>query len=113
MPPGQRGMALAAYARSVPRSARWAAAVRAMNVTRVPSESRFMSLRINRPIPPFNPRFEPALHVHHVAEARDAEQFGGERAVGGRRSVYEHGLVLVRQKLRQLALDGVQRRVER
>src|SRR5215467_15686018 len=67
--PGQRGMALSAYARSVAMSARCAKAEKGRRVKRRQSERRFMSLRINRPIPPFNPSFDAPGHVHDVAEA--------------------------------------------
>src|SRR5437764_7979863 len=114
--PGQRGMAFSAYARSAAMSARCAKAEKgrkARRARRRPSEKRFMSLRINRPVSPFNPAFDSPLHVHDVAEAGHGEQLRGHRAVGGGLAVDEHGLVLVRQQLRQLALDGVERRVER
>src|SRR5205085_8939194 len=81
--PGQRGMAFSAYARSVARSARCAKAEKGRRARRTPSERRFMSLRINRPIPVFNPAFDPPLDVHDVAEAGDGEEFRRQRAVRG------------------------------
>src|SRR6185503_7379135 len=74
--------------------------------------SRFMSLRINGPIPLFNPAFESAVDVHHVAEAGHGEELRGQRAVRGVLAVYEHGHLLVGKELGQLPLDGIERGAE-
>ena len=60
-----------------------------------------------------NPSFESAGDVHHIPEARDHQEFCGNLAIGGRSAIHEHGLVLIGQKLRKLAFDALERRVER
>src|SRR5204862_6654559 len=70
---------------------------------------RFISLRINSPISPFNPGLNSAGDVDDVAEAGELKQLRRQRAVGIAVAIHEHGLVLIRQELRQLPLGRLER----
>jgi hypothetical protein len=60
-----------------------------------------------------NPLLEPAVHMHDVAEAGDAQQARAELTVRRRLAVHEDGLVLVRQELGELLLDRLERGADR
>src|SRR5438067_5692310 len=111
---GQRTSALVTYARMAAMSmggAAWAESGSA--AASAAKTSGFMSLRINGPIPLFNPSFQAAVDVYDVAEAGHGEQLRRQRAVGGVVAVHEHGHVLVGKELGQLAFDRIERRAER
>src|SRR3954451_21036817 len=65
----------------------------------------FKSLRVNSAVAAFNPFFDAAVHVHDVAEAGHAQQCPADHTFRAGLAVNEHGLVLIRQQLRQPQLD--------
>src|SRR2546428_5166896 len=69
-------------------------------------------LRIHRAITFVHPPFDSAGDVHDVAESCDGEQLGRHFAVGGCLAVDQHGLILIRQQLRELPLNRLERRVD-
>src|ERR1051325_4724377 len=113
-PSGQRERLLAAYDFS---GANWSsicacAPAQTRSVAKRRRE-RFISLRINSPISPFNPSLESAGDVDDVAEAGQLQELGRQRAVRVAVAVHDHGVVLIRQELRQLPLDRIERRAQR
>src|SRR5436309_9844262 len=73
----------------------------------------FMLARVNSAIAAFNPAADAAFDVHDVSESGHRQQLRRDGAVGGALAVHEDGLVLIRQQLRQLALDRSERSAQR